>query len=76
LIRQFQDEITKLKEQLASAVSEDGGGVGHDGNVHLVEKIIKVEDEESIRELEKKIQLEKEEIAKRSEEERKKIEAQ
>jgi kinesin family protein 3/17 len=70
MLREFQDEISKLKAQLEQF---QGGKVttGAYG-----EKIIKVEDEKKIREMEERLAREKEEIKMRHDEERKRIEDQ
>jgi len=70
MLREFQEEISNLKAQLEQI---QGGKitVGKGG-----EKIVKVQDEQKIREMEDKLAREKEEIRLRAEEERKKIEAQ
>jgi kinesin family protein 3/17 len=77
MLRQFQEEILKLKEQLEAQLNgqsvEGGGTVVHK---EVVEKIVKVQDEAKIREIEEKLAKEKEEITKRAEEERQKIESQ
>lgn len=70
MLREFQEEIMNLKKQLENfqggkIVSGPGG-----------EKIVKVQDEQKIKEMEEKLAREKEEIRLKAEEERKKIEAQ
>jgi len=73
MLREFQDEITKLKAQLEQFQGSPGGmiSMGKGG-----EKIVKVQDEKKIKEMEEKLAREKEEIRLHAEEERKKIEAQ
>lgn len=82
LLREYQDEITKLREQLA-LLNEGGGDAseflkkkGVMGNQNIVEKIVKVEDTEKMKEFEEKIELEKKEIKRKAEEEKLKIENQ
>ena len=80
LLREYQDEIVKLREQLAllgkggdpSALMRERGLVG---NANIIEKVIKVEDTEKMKEFEEKLEREKKEIRKNAEEEKKKIEA-
>lgn len=78
LLREYQDEITKLRQQLQLLNS----GVdpaqllrqkGVMGNV--VEKIVHVEDKEQMVELEHRLQEEKEEIRKKAEQEKHQIES-
>jgi kinesin family protein 3/17 len=70
MLREFQEEINNLKAQLEQF---QGGQVIHGSHG---EKIIKVQDEQRIREMEEKLAREKEEIKMRHEEERKRIEDQ
>lgn len=83
LLREYQDEITKLREQLA--LLNNGTGVdatelmkskGVMGNQNIVEKIVKVEDTEKMKEFEEKLELEKQDIKRKAEEEKLKIENQ
>ena len=83
LLREYQDEITKLREQLALLNNGEGGNAadflkqkGVMGNQNIVERIIKVEDTEKMKEFEEKIELEKKEIKRKAEEEKLKIENQ
>lgn len=80
LLREFQEEILRLKAQLEL----QGGGGGQmgpggmeyiPGQTQIVEKIVKVQDQAKIRSLEEKLDQEKEEIRLQAEEERKAIEA-
>jgi kinesin family protein 3/17 len=76
MLRQYQDEISKLKEQLAAQM---GGQVSEGGTIvqrKVVERIVKVQDEAQIRAIEEKLAKEKEEIRRKAEEERAKIENQ
>lgn len=80
MLREYQDEITKLKMQLANfAMGGGGGGDGQqiffntDGTT-VIEKIVKVEDEEKIRMLEEKLVREKDEIKRQADAEKKAIE--
>jgi len=75
MLREFQEEIAKLKAQLAQ-IQGGAGNVTVEGGKMVIEKIVKVEDEQRIKEMEAKLQAEKEEIARRAEEERKRIEEQ
>ncbi|KRW99139.1 P-loop containing nucleoside triphosphate hydrolase [Pseudocohnilembus persalinus] len=70
MIRQFQEEITKLKEQLAGSVE----GQPHDGgDVEYVDKVIKVTDNEKLQETEKRLEQERQQIKKEFEDQRQKI---
>lgn len=65
LLREYQEEVAKLKEQLAllnqgGDLSELYRSKGIMGNV--VEKIVQVEDKEQMAEFEQKLQKQKEEI--------------
>jgi kinesin family protein 3/17 len=72
MLREFQDEINNLKNQLAQFQGGPSGvSIGKGG-----ERIVKVQDEAKIKEMEAKLVQEKEEIRLKAEEERKKIEAQ
>jgi len=70
MLREFQDEISKLKAQLEQFQGGAPGSMGPGG-----ERIVKVQDEKRIKEMEEKLAKEKEEIRIKAEEERKKIEA-
>ena len=79
MLREFQEEIRKLRAQLE--MIQDGkdptaalGIVG--GKPQIIEKIVKVKDEAKLKELEEKLNREKEEIKLQAEEERRRIEAQ
>ena len=79
MLREFQDEIRKLRSQLE--MIQDGkdpnaalGIVG--GKPQIVEKVVKVKDDKKLKELENKLLVEKEQIKKQAEEERHKIEEQ
>lgn len=76
MIRQFQEEIEKLKKQLQNtAGGEDfGGEPGEEGSVRKVEKVIKIFDEKKLKELQEKTHKEKEEIRLKAEKERTEIE--
>lgn len=55
MIRQYQEEITKLKQQLENAVAGDPGS--HQiGETKVIEKIIHVEDKETILKIEQQLQ--------------------
>lgn len=70
MIRQYQEELNRLKK----ALNEAGGiGIGI-GVVNQAEKIISVDSKKRIEELESKIKMEKEEILKDVEAEKKRIE--
>ena len=61
MIRQFQDEITKLKAQLDNAgMGEISGGVvsQYEGDVIEVLKVVKVQNQDKIRELEQRLEVE------------------
>jgi kinesin family protein 3/17 len=79
MIREFQDEIHKLRAQLE--MIQDGKDPGQilgivGGKPQIIEKVIKKKDEKKIKELEERLVLEKENIKKQAEEERSKIEQQ
>ena len=81
LLREYQDEITKLREQLG--MLKDGmdpaalmKSKGVMGNTNIVEKIVHVEDKEKMKEFEDKLEKEKEEIKLRAEEEKIRVEKQ
>lgn len=64
LLREYQDEITKLREQLAllnngADPSDFMKAKGVMGNTNIVEKIVKVEDTEKMKEFEEKLEREK-----------------
>lgn len=71
MLREFQEEINKLKAQLEQF---QGGAPGIPGMPG--EKIVKVQDEARIREMEEKLAREKDEIKLKADEERRKIELQ
>eukprot|EP01017_Pseudomicrothorax_dubius_P013974 TRINITY_DN1637_c0_g3_i6.p1 TRINITY_DN1637_c0_g3~~TRINITY_DN1637_c0_g3_i6.p1 ORF type:complete len:453 (-),score=149.81 TRINITY_DN1637_c0_g3_i6:28-1386(-) len=75
MLRQFQEEIARLKAQLAAAGGGQaiGGGEGEEQEM-VVEKIVKVADEEKISKMEQDLEKEKAELVKWAEEERRKIE--
>ena len=81
LLREFQEEILRLKAQLELQGGGGGGQMGPGGveyipgQTQIVEKIVKVQDQAKIRSLEAKLDQEKEEIRLQAEEERKAIEA-
>jgi kinesin family protein 3/17 len=67
LLREYQDEITKLREQLA--LLNDGMDPaelmkqkGIMGNPNIVEKIVQIEDKEKMKEFEDKLEQEKKDI--------------
>ncbi|CAD8136873.1 unnamed protein product [Paramecium octaurelia] len=74
-IRQFQEEILKLKQQLELSI-EGGGSVMSPGQEVLVQKVVKVKNVDKIKEAENIIEREKEELKKKIEEERRKIDQQ
>ena len=83
MLREFQDEISRLKAQLAlqgGALNADqlshGGQILQAGEpiIKEVEKIIPIEDKAKIKAMEDQIEREKEEIKEWAEEERKRIE--
>ena len=72
LLREYQDEITKLREQLQLLNSgvdpnEIMRKKGVMGNQNIVEKIVHVEDKEQMREFEEKLEKEKIEIKRKAE---------
>lgn len=77
MLREFQDEIERLKRQLAEAGAAGGaGGAGGPGGERVVEKVVEkviVKEglsEEKMKELEDKMASEKEELQKRADAER------
>lgn len=75
MLREFQEEITRLKEQLQMA---GGGNFSADGTpgpggVVEVEKVVHVADKKKMKKLEAKLEKEKQEIKEKAEAERKKI---
>lgn len=81
LLREYQDEITKLREQLAllnngmdpSEFMKQRGVVG---NANIVEKIVQIEDKEKMKEFEDKLEQEKKAIRDKAEQEKINIENQ
>lgn len=79
LLREYQDEVSKLREQLAalqsgadpSELMKKHGIIGK--QIIEVEKQVFIEDKEKMREFEEKLQLEKEEIKRKAEEEKTRI---
>lgn len=83
LLRQFQEEISRLKEQLqwqGSGMSQDPSysGAHREGEAQIVEieKVVRIEDPEKIQQMEAKIQREKEEIRLQAESRKCEIEQQ
>lgn len=79
LLREYQDEISKLKEQLSLLnqgidPAEIMRQKGVMGNTNIVEKVIHIEDKEKMNELEEKIAKEKEDIRLKAEKEKQAIE--
>lgn len=79
LLREYQDEISKLKEQLSLLnqgidPAEIMRQKGVMGNINIVEKVIHIEDKEKMNELEEKIAKEKEDIRIKAEKEKQAIE--
>ena len=79
LLREYQDEITKLREQLSNLAN---GGDPSDlmrkkgiiGNPNIVTKVVQVEDKEKMREFEEKLEREKQEIKQKAQQEKAEIE--
>jgi kinesin family protein 3/17 len=80
LLREYQDEVQKLREQLMmiqsgmdpSELMKKHGVMGK--QIIEVEKVIQIEDKEKMREFEEKIQREKEDIKRRADDEKRRIE--
>lgn len=77
MLREFQEEILKLRNLLA--LNQGGGGGMRGGipggpQIMEVSKIVEVKDEQKIKELEERIILEKEQIKREADNERAKIE--
>jgi hypothetical protein len=75
MIRQFQDEIELLKKQLQASGMGIGAIMGNDGQM-IIEKVIRVNDEARMKEIEDRLENEKLEITRKAIQERKNIEAQ
>lgn len=79
LLREYQDEVQKLREQLMmiqqgvdpSEIMKKHGVLGK--QIIEVEKVVRVEDKEKMREIEDRLQREKEEIKIRAEQEKLRI---
>ena len=79
LLREYQDEITKLKEQLQlinqgvdpNEIMKQRGVMGN-----VVEKIVHVEDKAQMKQFEERLQKEKEDIRLKAEQEERRIESQ
>ena len=81
LLREYQDEISKLREQLSmlnSGVdpSEIMKKRGVMGNMNIIERVVHVEDKQKMQDFEDRIEKEKEEIKRKAEEETAFIESQ
>ena len=79
MLREYQEEIMKLRQQLMSLQAGgnvDLGSLMMDGQTEVVEKVITVNNSEKIKEIQEKIAKEKEAIRMKAEEERKQIEQQ
>lgn len=77
MLREFQDEIRKLRAQLEMVQEgkDPGAALGVvGGKPQIIEKVVKVKDEKKLKELEDKLASEKESLRKQAEEERRKIE--
>jgi Skp family chaperone for outer membrane proteins len=78
-LREYQDEVSKLRQQLAaiqsgadpSELMKKHGIIGK--QVIEVEKQIFIEDKEKMKEFEEKLQLEKEDMKRKTEEEKQRI---
>lgn len=79
LLREYQDEVQKLREQLLmiqsgvdpSEIMKKHGVLGK--QIIEVEKVVRVEDKEKMREIEDRLQREKEDIKVRAEQEKQRI---
>ena len=81
LLREYQDEITKLREQLAQLnngmdPAELMKQRGIMGNPNIIEKIVQIEDKEKMKEFEDKLEAEKVAIKENAEKEKLNIENQ
>lgn len=81
LLREYQDEITKLREQLQLLNSgvdpaELMRSRGVMGNANIVERVVHVEDKEKMKKFEEKLEREKDEIRLKAAEEKRQIENQ
>ena len=78
MLREYQEEIQRLREQLAQIGSGADpskvlGGNAAGPQIIEVEKVVQVKDNKKVKELEDKLQREKEEIKRHAEEEKQKI---
>jgi kinesin family protein 3/17 len=77
MLREFQDEIQRLKEQLKMAAGSvqipEGARVEGGKTVVEVEKIVHVEDKEKMKKLEKRLAKERQYLQKKHEEEKNKL---
>jgi kinesin family protein 3/17 len=75
MLREFQDEINRLKQQLqmAGGAHFNADGTVAPGGVVEVEKIVYEEDKKQMKKLEEKLEREKQIIKQKAEEQRKKI---
>lgn len=77
MIREFHDEITRLREELAkyggtNLLNPAQGQVGPDGEI-IVEKIVHIDNSDKMKMMEKEIEKEKAEIKKKFDKEKNKI---
>ena len=81
LLREYQDEITKLREQLAMLNSgvdpnELMRAKGVMGNTNIIEKIVHVEDKQKMEDFQQKLEIQKQEMRKKAQDEKEQIEKQ
>ena len=76
MLREFQEEIQKLKEELAAKLAAAGNSNGPQTNEKVEEVVEYVEDKQKLLDTEARLKKEKAEIEAKAEEEKKKIEAQ
>jgi kinesin family protein 3/17 len=76
MIRQYQEELNKLKQMLAEQQQSGGDQKSKGDNKFIEEKIVKIDDIEKVKEIEDRIVKEKEQIENVAKKEKANIEAQ
>jgi len=76
MIRQYQEELNKLKQMLAEQQQSGGDPKSTGDNRFIEEKIVKIDDIEKVKEIEDRIVKEKEQIENVAKKEKANIEAQ
>ena len=73
MLRQFQEEIQKLKDQLQASEGSEGG-TALNKKIIEVQKIVTIPNKEKMEQIERQIQQQKLEMRSKMESERKKVE--